>query len=62
MKPIDLHLIQSKLNFDKTINHAFDLGWDAHQEYIIKELSEVETNQEFWAGIDFALALIKGEK
>lgn len=59
MKPIDLHLINAKFSFDKAVNHAFDLGWDAHQEHILKALSEVETNQELWAGIDFAISLIR---
>ena len=59
MKPIDLHLINAKLSFDRTVNHAFDLGWDAHQQHILKLLSEVETNQELWAGIDFAVSVIR---
>jgi len=37
-------------------------GERVERDRIIALLSEVKTNQEFWAGIDLAIALIKGEK
>ena len=40
MKPIDLHLINVEQEYKLAINHAFDLGWEASEERIIKLLEE----------------------
>ncbi len=64
MKDIDLHLINAEQSFKKAINHAYDLGWDANQERIIKLLEERKCGCycEVHMVLDPAIAAIKGEK
>ena len=77
MKPIDLHLVNAENKFKEAINHAFDLGWEASEERIIKLLEEHEDNWRCREGcceaygwnednpinqLTLLIALIKGEQ
>lgn len=61
MKPIDLHLLNAEAKFKETINHAFDLGWEASEERIIKLLEEIAETDKYRAIWELIIA-IKGEK
>ncbi len=70
MKDIDLHLLNAQQSFKKAINHAFDLGWEASEERIIKLLEEMPIkaiktehgSQILSLELKDIIALIKGEK
>ena len=77
MKPIDLHLINAEGKFKEAINHAFDLGWEASEERIIKLLEDTQNDWRCREGccecfgwdldtpinqLDYLIALIKGEQ
>lgn len=61
MKPIDAYIRQQQIEVRDSLNKAFDLGWDASEERIIK-LLEGDAGQKIMC-LDCSqelIALIKG--